>query len=144
MGAYFQTEPHFRMPAVTAPFQSPDQAQQAAAALAKVGFRDVQVDRVKRYPAERGELSGQPFPQSLTDQPSLDQRFFSAVDDAVSGLSADELLGESPYLLTVVLPEGDPGARERVLSIVREHGGRVGLDAGLDRSDRWDAQAPDR
>lgn len=142
MGAYFQTEPHFQQPAVTAPFTNPNAAERAAQALREAGFEDVQVDRVSPYPVEQGEMDDQPFPQTLTGQSKADQRFFSAVDPAISGLSTDEPVGDAAYLLTVVLPDRD-GAREQALQILREQGARVGIDRDQAAGDRYDPQHGD-
>ncbi|HEX6990110.1 MAG TPA: hypothetical protein VF282_11650 [Bacillota bacterium] len=142
MGAYFQTEPHFRQPAVTAPFTNPNAAERAARALRRAGFEDVQVDRVSPYPSARGEMTDQAFPQSLTGQERVDQRFFSAVDPSVSGLSTDEPVGEEAYVLTVVLPDRD-GAREEAVRILRDQGARLGIDRDRARSDRYDPQHAD-
>lgn len=142
MGAYFQTEPHFQQPAVTAPFTNPNAAERAAQALRRAGFDTVQVDRVSPYPAERGDLGDQPFPQSLTGQAQEDQRLLSAMDPAISGLSTDEPVGDAAYVLTVVLPDRE-GARAEALRILREQGARVGIDRGQARSDRYDPQNAD-
>lgn len=135
---YFQTEPHFQQPAVTAPFADDGAARRAAEALREAGFDEVQVDRVSPYPVERGDVDDQPFPLSLTGQAGDDRRVLSAADPAISGLAAAEPAADEPYLLTVVLPDR-PGAREEALRILRDHGARVGIDhdgAGSNRHDR--------
>lgn len=138
----FQTEPHFQVPSITAPFQSADAAQRAAEALRQAGFKHVDVDRSKGRPADRGSVTEQPFPESLIGR-SSDGHWLNTMDDAVSGFSADELLGADPYLLTVVLDDRND-ARTEALRILQQHGANVGINAGLDRSDRRDAQQPHR
>ena len=140
---YFQAERHFQVPAITAPFQRADQAEAAARALREAGFKASQVDRLEPVPAGRENITAQPWPQSLTDQGTDLQRFIASADESISGLSADELLGEAPYLLTVVLDDPAPEARERALAILRQHGALIGVDRALPRRDRWDAQTPE-
>lgn len=130
-----QTERHFQVPAVTASFAQADQARRAAEALAAAGFRHVQVDRLRAHPARRGELTDQPFPQSLTGHPrkdEADRRVLAAADPAVSGWSAPGLVGGNAYLLTVVVDSRE--ARERALEIIARHGGQVGIHAPRDRA----------
>lgn len=133
-GEYLQTEQHFRVPAVTASFKLADEAQRAAEALERAGFRHVQVDRLHARPARRGDLDAQPFPTSLTGHPGkdeADQRVLAAADPSISGWSAPGLVGGNAYLLTVVVD--DPERRERALEIIRRHGGQVGIHRDVDR-----------
>lgn len=130
---YFQTERHCKVPSISAPFRTLEDAEAAARALHELGYTELQIDRGNPYPAARGDVSDQPFPVSLTGQPSTDQGPASAVDDSISGLSTDELVGETPYILTVVLGDNDYDRRERVLQVLRQHGAAVGIHQNADQ-----------
>lgn len=113
----------FQQPALLASFRDPDAAQRAAVALRRAGFQHVQVDRLEAVPVDRGELSQQPVPATLTGTLDRDRRVLAAMDPTVSGQSGDELVGDIPYLVTVVLESN--GDRDKAASIVRDHGGRL-------------------
>lgn len=116
-------EPHFQQPAVLASFRDPDSAQRAAEALKAAGYHQVQIDRLQPVREERGDQWDQPVPDTLTGAMNRDQRALAAMSPTVSGLSDDEMVGDTPYLLIVPLKPGQ--SRDRAAAIVREHGGRV-------------------
>lgn len=118
-----QRQRSFQQPAVLASFRDPDAAQRAAEELKAAGFADVQVDRLESVPVERGDLTDQPVPETLTGAKGRDRRALAAMNPTVSGLSDDELAGDMPYLVTVPLAQDDD--RDRAAAILRRHGGRV-------------------
>ncbi|WPD18022.1 hypothetical protein [Thermaerobacter composti] len=116
-------QPSFQQPALFATFRDVDGAQRAAEALKAAGYRDVQIDRLEPVREERGDLTDQPMPKTLTGAMDRDRRALAAMDPTVSGLADDELVGAMPYLMVVPLADGQ--SRQRAAAIVRRHGGRV-------------------
>lgn len=112
-------------------FSSSGQAQKAEAELRQLGYETVQVDRIHRYPIGQldddlyNPLSGQV--SSLTNQVlgtrlSDDAAILAASDPSVSGMSANEMPGRYPFILTVVT-----GGKqvEQAVQIIKKHGGFV-------------------
>ncbi|HLS88412.1 MAG TPA: hypothetical protein VK008_02175 [Sphingobacteriaceae bacterium] len=122
MGAYFQREPHFQVPAVTAYFSSRRWAEAAAEALNKEGFTEVDIDRISQG-GPRGSLSDTGFPIHLVREEDRSQRVADAAHPAVSGMSAPELLDSAPYLLTVLVNSAEE--RRRAAAVLENSKGRL-------------------
>lgn len=122
MGAYIQREPHFQAPAVTAYFSSRRWAEEAAKALSKEGFTDVDIDRVSRT-GSSGNLSDMGFPIRLSEEGDPSEQVADAAHPAVSGMSGPELLDKAPYSLTVLVKSAEE--RRRATKVLENSRGRV-------------------
>lgn len=112
-------------------FSSSSQARKDEAERKQLGYEVVQVDRVNRYPTERldnglhnplsgeiGSLSGLVLGTSMTD----DAGILAASHPSVSGMSAAETPGRSPFILTVVTESEQVG---QAVEIIKKYGGFV-------------------
>lgn len=120
-GDYMGAEgPYFKVPSVTAFFNDEKTAEEVAAQLREAGFSDVQVDYVQRFPADRGNVTDQPFPGSLTGQTGELDAALASADPAISGMAGTGGLETgSPYMVIAVLE--DDRRRQEALNIIEEH-----------------------
>ena len=110
--------------AVMGSFESWEDARAAEAKLRRAGFREVQVDRISRFPGESShQYADVGEPRSLVGGRSRDTRVLLNADPSYGGWSASGgMAGGRAFLLTVVV--GEDGA-DQAADIIRAHGGRV-------------------
>jgi hypothetical protein len=118
---------------ILAYFKSPEEAEKAAKDLASLGYIDLQIDRISRYPGEgiqqmTNTLGGNiPSLSGLTldaDGTNRSARIMMAADVSASGMSdggQDDITGRDILLTAVVTEENHHQAME----IVEQHGGML-------------------
>ncbi len=111
-------------------FPSSGKAQEAKSELEELGFEELQIDRISRYPSDlrdsmhnamTGEISSL---TNLTQSTAAydDAAILMSSDPAVSGMSSEEIAGRHPFILTVVT---DDEHVETAVQVIKKHGGYV-------------------
>ncbi|GEM_PF-2632484 len=99
--------------AILARFVDPDQARRAKAILSANGITEVEIDDLSEPSKTTIE---EPFPATLSNADTDDDRILDAATSTFTGLSADELV-KPKTLLTVVAEKEN---YHRALAILRE------------------------
>lgn len=112
-------------------FASSSQAEKAEAELRRLGYDIVQVDRINRYPTgQLGDTLYNPMSGQISSLTNLvlgtslpdDAAILAGSDPSVSGMSANDMPGRYPFILTVVTENEQV---EQAVQVIKQHGGYV-------------------
>lgn len=111
-------------------FPSSGKAQDAKAELEQLGYQDMQIDRISRYPSDLRDSLNSPLSGDISSLTNLtqstaaydDAAVLMSSDPAVSGMSSEQIAGRHPFILTVVT---DDEHVETAVQIIKKHGGYV-------------------
>lgn len=109
---------------ILAYFADENSAQMAAARLKALGFSDIQIDTVSRFPYGKASRGFKGSLSSLVIGQDYDRSLgvLLASDPSVSGMSSSDMAGSYPYLVTLVT---ENEKADSALNILREYGAYV-------------------
>ncbi|HHY94997.1 MAG TPA: hypothetical protein GX513_08325 [Firmicutes bacterium] len=115
------------MRSILAYFASDRAGEEAVRRLRNLGLRDMEVERISRYPAPVAEGLDEvqrPFPVTYTGLEDRMDRALVAADPGNSGMAgAGGLAGGGAFVL--VIPEVPADKVEAAVHIIKEQGGQV-------------------